>query len=91
MLWVSLTAAKLTLGDRREIWELLCRLNSRQRIAFLHWCCRKAPRFGSAGVRVTKHTGTANEALMDLYQLEILYGLDIEKAALELIRRVRRV
>ena len=88
---MSLRARTLALDDRREIWLALKRLGGRERIAFLQWCCNRATGRKITGVRVSSHTGTVDEAYRDLLALEFQFGLDLNVAADELIRRVRRM
>jgi hypothetical protein len=89
---MTLRAARLDLGDRKEVWQLLQRLDERRRLEFLRWACRQVRGPDRmAEVRVTNHTGTVHETYMDLMHLEVAFGLDLAAALAELVRRVRRL
>lgn len=80
-------AVSLDYGDRKEIWYMLDKLGTAQRrIAFVRWCCSKCR--VPMEIKVTTHTGTANEAYQDLLNMEHQFGLDLNMALRELNRRI---
>lgn len=81
----------LAKDDRRELWTMLKRLGPRGRIEFTQWCCGAATGKKMVGVRVLKHGGTTEETYRAILELEVVFGLDLQVAAEELVRRARRL
>lgn len=86
------------LDTRREVFYLLSRLSSTERIAFLHWCAanvndsirlRHNPPWVLTVVR--NDTGEIMESCGDLWGLVCQWGLDPVVALKELERRVSRL
>jgi hypothetical protein len=78
--------------DRKELVYLLGKLSPAQRLDYLRWCCKVAP--GNCGAKpYVKKTSTGNalECFFDLWAAAMNFGLDLDKAANELVRRVRRL
>jgi hypothetical protein len=80
---------------RREIVILLQKLSLEERVAFLYYCCDTIGILGvepGTGkllyVTVTNSTGDPNEVYLDFMSLIASYGLDGDKAMIELERRV---
>ena len=87
-------------GDRKEFWETMERLNERQRLSFLAWCCCEVsgqndgsvtPQSPHGTVYITDGDGSMGQILADLSLLELQYGLAFETMAAELVRRVRKL
>lgn len=91
-----------TLDDRREIHQMLDRLPPPKRVEFLGWCCsqvkgglRPTPsRRMTPTMNTAKRDDSASQKLsldiyFDFWALVTQYGLDPQKAAVELERRVK--
>lgn len=94
-----------TLDDRREIHRLLSALSPRERVAYLHWCCKQVympntrinptpsvrmlPRVSDAQRSGLYEDRLTMEIYFDWWRLANSYKLDVRKAAEELERRVR--
>lgn len=84
-----LRAVDLDRGERKELWQLLERLDALARLEFLEWCCRQVR--GPIGVRVTTPPVNLHETYADLVHLQLVYGLNLDQARAELEQRVRRL
>jgi hypothetical protein len=80
-----LQAATLELDDRREIWRMLARLDERQRIRFLWWCCRQVNAY------VISSTGTVMEVYYDIMDLNIAFKLNLSRVAEQLVQVCKRL
>lgn len=88
---MPLRLEKAQLDDRREIWRAVERMTPRQRLAWLRWCCELVSDSQLMGVRVTGGDGSVGQIFADLSLLELQYDLNVEVAANELVRRVRKL
>lgn len=80
---------RLDLGDRKEVVVgLLGRLTPAQQKDFLTWCIAQTPPI-YRGTRIEGELRTAGESWWYFCLLSAEYGLDFDKARLELERRVR--
>ncbi len=86
-----MNALTLERDMRKFFFEGLQRLPPRERVNFVKWCCLKAPGFAQQKAYVKSHTGEAHEAYNDVFLLNFQYGLNLEAAAVELERRLRRL
>lgn len=85
-------ACDIDWGDRRELWFMLKKLDERQRLAFLDWCCRQTQKLGSGvRTRVTDCKGHLGDVWHCLCLLAFAHGLDWKAAGSELDRRLRRL
>jgi hypothetical protein len=75
---------------RKHLWRGLERLPVAERLDFLKWCCKQVS-FGGAEVRVTHTSGRVGDVLNDLGMLQVGHGLDINTAAGELEKRLKRL
>ena len=86
------------LSDRRDLWTLLDRLSDgvapevgcERRRTFLRWCIRQSKGPGPI-LLDPKTVGLTREIYTDIVALAAVYGLKIERAAIELERWVRRL
>lgn len=95
-----------TLDDRKEMHGLICRLSPDNRMRFLAWCCRQSHLPNSTvrprprqemyeRANLARYDSSADERLgfevwLDMNNLAVGSCLDLEKAGLELVRRVRQ-
>lgn len=77
--------------ERRDLFRLLDRIDARQRLEFLHWCCREASKNRPLGVQVTRQTGTARDVWGDVMLLAYAHDFDLRVALTELVRRIRKL
>ena len=76
---------KLDLSDRKEVWQLLQRLEPHQRVEWLKWCCTQA----AGDIRVVSNTGLSREVYWDWVWLCYQCGVDTNATRQELERLVR--
>jgi hypothetical protein len=77
----------LDFGDRREVWQLLQRLEPHQRTAWLTWCCSLA----TGDIRVVSSTGLSREVYWDWIWLCYQCGVSTNATRAELENRVREL
>ena len=99
---VPLAPANLDRCDRKDIFRNLERLKSHRLIEFLYWCCRQASGPWGESVCVYDLLGRRNppahefvymredrkaqEIYWTIMQMSMVYNLDLDAAALELVR-----
>ena len=82
---------RLTLGDRREIVQLLERLTPSARIAWLRSCCRLA-KLGNTTTMVDPRTrGEVNEIYLDWVSLTTQFRVPVTETVEDLLRLVQVV
>lgn len=81
-----------TVDDRKEVYQSLLRLSPRSRLAWLAWCCERAPLPNSdkRPMVTPLSRGEVWEVNLDFWSLVADFDFDPLVGAKELERRVRK-
>lgn len=85
---MSAAALSFDRDERKELYLLLGRLDRRERLQFLAWCCQQVK--GPLGVQVTSSSGETKDVWGDLVSLAGVYGFSLRTALEKLADVIRR-